>query len=133
MGTPVQALLMTRPEWQEVMSQHHSVVEPWVRPRLTRRSHGLKHPVDDFLFEYYPISPNKLMTWHPGYGTYLEATADDLEVFPHVIYEFRNNLIQLRQSWIEQRIEQIHATQNFLTVTSQRPTRTGCFLSLIHI
>lgn len=46
-------------------------MEPWIAPRLQRASQGVKHPVDDFLFEYYPNRPSLLRRWHPGLGVIL--------------------------------------------------------------
>ncbi|AYJ33986.1 3-methyladenine DNA glycosylase [Corynebacterium xerosis] len=43
---------------------------------LARRSRGEKHPVWDFLFEYYPVRPGTLRRWSPGLGVAL-AGADD--------------------------------------------------------
>jgi len=54
-------------------------VEPWISPRLQRASQGLKHPVDDFLFEYYPNRPSLLRRWHPGYGVALRG--DEAEYY----------------------------------------------------
>jgi hypothetical protein len=39
----------------------------------------LKHPVEDFLFEYYPNRPSLLKRWHPGPGIALKG--DEAEVF----------------------------------------------------
>ena len=41
-----------------------------------RKSRGEKHPVEDFLFTYYPFSPAKLRRWHPGWETAYELAAD---------------------------------------------------------
>ncbi len=41
-----------------------------------RRRRGLKHPVEDFLFTYYPFSPAKLRRWHPGWRFAYDAAAD---------------------------------------------------------
>lgn len=46
-------------------------MEPWIRPRLERMSRGIRHPVEDFLFEYYQYRPAQLKRWHPGVGTTL--------------------------------------------------------------
>lgn len=119
--------VLAREDWLEKSAHHRHIVEPWVSPRLARRSLGQSHPVDDFLFEYYPVSPNKLMTWHPGFGMTLEAHADDSELFPQSAYEFSNGGIHIRHSWITQRVERIAQTYDFLNITAQRPARTGCF------
>ncbi|MEI8293392.1 MAG: 3-methyladenine DNA glycosylase [bacterium] len=55
-------------EWIALRSAHEKRVDPWVTPRLERAALGLKHPVDDFLFEYYPNRPSLLRRWHPGLG-----------------------------------------------------------------
>ena len=123
----VRNAVLARDEWLVQAAAHRQIVEPWVRPRLARRSLGQTHPVDDFLFEYYPISPNKLMTWHPGLGVQLDAYEDDIEQFPPSIYALADGRISIRDSWIAPRIERTRQTYNFLKVTGQRPARTGCF------
>jgi len=119
--------VLTRDEWQPKSASHRKIVQPWVAPRLERRSIGQSHPVDDFLFEYYPISPNKLMTWHPGFGVDLEAHDEDVELFPQSAYELIDGHIRIRESWLAPRMERAQQTYNFLKVTGQRPARTGCF------
>ncbi|MFC7458283.1 3-methyladenine DNA glycosylase [Brachybacterium sp. GCM10030267] len=41
-----------------------------------RRRRGEKHPVEDFLFTYYPFSPARLRRWHPGWEVAYDAAAD---------------------------------------------------------
>ena len=46
------------------------------RARMARHE---KHPVYDFLFEYYSFRPAHLLRWTPGFGVLLEgATRDDI-------------------------------------------------------
>ena len=52
------------------------LLEPWIALRREQRSSGAKHPVDDFLFDYYPYSIAKLAAWHPGAGIVLLGDAD---------------------------------------------------------
>jgi len=58
-------------DWMERRKRHEARVEPWIRPRLERMSIHQRHPVEDFLFEYYPYRPAQLKRWHPGFGTIL--------------------------------------------------------------
>jgi len=118
---------LTQNEWHDLRTKHKQIVEPWIAPRLQRRSRHEKHPVDDFLFEYYPISPAKLRDWHPGYGTSLEATAEDFETFPSSIYSFRNGEISIKDSWLIKSCQAANGLIDFLTVTQERPARNGCF------
>ena len=87
-------------EWHELREAHRTIVLPWIRPRLERRSLQQSHPVDDFLFEYYPISTNKLLIWHPGFGFTLQATESDFEEFPVGSYEYSSKQIQIRPDWL---------------------------------
>jgi len=123
----VRNTVLTRDEWRELRAIHRQIVEPWVNPRLARRSLGQTHPVDDFLFEYYPVSPNKLLTWHPGFGVVLDASDEDIEAFPSSIYELADGCIQIRDTWLTPRAPRAAQTHEFLKVTGQRPARTGCF------
>jgi hypothetical protein len=50
-------------------------VDVWLRPHLERSSRHERHPVMDFLFEYYAHRPSLLRRWSPGAGVEL-AEAD---------------------------------------------------------
>ena len=113
--------------WHSLRADHQAKVLPWITPRLERRSRHESHPVDDFLFEYYPISTNKLLTWHPGFGSALEATEVELEEFPSGSYEFLGDRIQIRNEWLVKNQEAAINLIDFLTKTQERSIRSGCF------
>jgi hypothetical protein len=113
--------------WRSLREDHQAKVLPWITPRLERRSRHESHPVDDFLFEYYPISTNKLLNWHPGFGTSLEATEIESEDFPSGSYEFSNDRIQIRSKWLDKNQEAAISLIDFLTKTQERSVRSGCF------
>ena len=52
--------------WNEIRIKHEARIDAWVQPWLRRRAAGRKHPVEDFLFDYYSYSPAQLRRWHPG-------------------------------------------------------------------
>jgi len=58
-------------EWHVRRDAHVSRLRPYVDPALARRSRGERHPVEDFLFDYYPLRPSHLLRWHPGAGVRL--------------------------------------------------------------
>ena len=66
-------------EWIALREAHEKRVEPWIAPRICRASAGKRHPVDDFLFEYYPNRPSLLRRWHPGHGVALRG--DEAEYY----------------------------------------------------
>jgi hypothetical protein len=113
--------------WHALRDNHKAKVLPWITPRLQRRSRHESHPVDDFLFEYYPISTNKLLNWHPGFGVTLIATEIESEEFPLGNYEFIENKIQLRSDWLTKNKGAATNLIDFLTNTQERSIRSGCF------
>ena len=119
--------LLASADWHEQANLHYLAVDPWIQPRLERRAQQAKHPVDDFLFEYYPISPAKLRAWHPGFGYALQATEEDYELFNSRQYSFFDGIITVRTDWLEASQDKIRNARNFLALTASRPARTGCF------
>ena len=113
--------------WHDLRDEHRTKVLPWITPRLERRSRHESHPVDDFLFEYYPISTNKLLNWHPGFGYDLEASEIEFEEFPIGSYEFAENIISIRREWLAKNQEAAIGLIDFLAKTHERSIRSGCF------
>jgi hypothetical protein len=65
-------MLTLAPEvWLPWAAAHAARVDAWVGPHLERRRRGTKHPVEDFLFDYYHHSPARLRRWSPGLGSVL--------------------------------------------------------------
>ncbi|NHU86160.1 3-methyladenine DNA glycosylase [Kocuria sp. JC486] len=64
-------------QWRAAQSAHEARAREWTQPFRERRSLGLKHPVNDFLFTYYSFSPAKLERWTPGVGVVLLGAAQD--------------------------------------------------------
>ena len=127
MNTDGDLKVLPRAVWLRMRDEHRDIVQPWVQPRLDRRSRSAKHPIDDFLFEYYPISANKLLTWHPGFGYLCESTMQDLEFFPEQVYGRSGENIQILESWSTHQINEARSTIDFLNQTMSRTMRTGCF------
>ena len=75
---------MTKVEWQPLADAHAAQVDAWSEGRRTRR--GMRHPIDDFLWDYYSHRPAHLRRWHPGTGIALEAAAEHA-TWPHYVTE----------------------------------------------
>lgn len=55
------------------MEQHAERFDRLVQPHILRRSHHIKDPVADFIFEYYSFRRSRLRRWTPGYGVALQG------------------------------------------------------------
>jgi hypothetical protein len=60
-------------EWSQRRAAHAARVGPWVADRVSRSQYAVKHPVHDFLFEYYSFRPAHLARWSPGFGVVCEG------------------------------------------------------------
>ncbi|MFM7606931.1 MAG: hypothetical protein ACKO8Z_17250, partial [Prosthecobacter sp.] len=67
----------SREEWKARQTAHLGRVKLLADRFAQRRSHGAKHPVEDFLFTYYNLSPAKLKEWVPPLGVTLEVSEED--------------------------------------------------------
>ena len=74
-GVLAPTLVLAAAEWQRRRAAHEHRVDLLVASHLARRRAGVKHPVADFLFTYYPYRPAQLRRWHPGVGVVLSDAA----------------------------------------------------------
>ena len=112
--------------WRGRQQAHAERVRPWIEPRLERRRSRLKHPTDDFLFDYYPYSPNRLATWHPGLGVVLAGDAG--EFLAHDAYVQTGDGVTATVDWLDrQRRDRLSLVLRLLQGTAQREPVTGCF------
>ncbi|RFA09126.1 3-methyladenine DNA glycosylase [Subtercola boreus] len=66
---------LERAEWSALEQAHQLRADALTAGWRARRQTGEAHPVDDFLFTYYPYRPSLLRRWHPGAGVVLDGTA----------------------------------------------------------
>jgi hypothetical protein len=113
-------------EWQERARTHVERAQPWVDDRLARRATDGKHAINDFLFEYYPYSPTKLATWHPGHGVVLEGEAAR-QYLAHTGYTEVPGGVTTDIAALAKHRSRLELALRILTGTSSRPAMTGCF------
>lgn len=111
-------------EWRARAAAHRARVEPWVTPRLERRRLGQKHPVDDFLFEYYSYRPGQLLTWHPGFGVTL---LDAEEYVGRRGYERTATGVTAGRTGLRLAAARLDAAIDLLERTASRSPEHACF------
>lgn len=86
---------------------------------------GERHPVEDFLFEYYPYRPGQLSRWHPGLGFTLENGG---EYLPHKGYvQTPDGVAASVDTLPPGRIGSIRWLRDMLCRTEARVAALGCF------
>ena len=92
----------------------------------TRRRTGEKHPVEDFLFDYYHLSPAKLRRWHPGAGVVLAGP----EARPYLeLADYRQVAggVTVDRDRLARHGRRLRDVRRLLVATASRPASYGCF------
>jgi hypothetical protein len=102
-------------------------VRAWTDPHQARRARGEKHPVEDFLFEYYRFRASWLRRWHPGPDVVLlGAAAREFLRWPE--YHERDGGVALNVAAFEPaRRDTLTWLANLLRLTAERPPQFACF------
>jgi hypothetical protein len=118
---------LSEPAWHERRRAHEQRVAAWTGPHQARTAKGEKHPVYDFLFEYYRFRPSWLRRWHPGPDVILAGdTAREFLRWPE--YQAVSGGIALAVSALEsRRRESATWILNLLRATAERPPQFACF------
>lgn len=117
---------LSESDWRNRAARHRGRLAPFVEERLTRAARRQKHPVRDFLFEYYSYRPAHLLRWTPGPGTLLEgARPGDL---PWTEFEpVDGGLILPAATFPHHRRSFVRWALNYLEGIAARPPLFGCF------
>jgi hypothetical protein len=113
--------------WRPRAEAHARRVDAWTAGRLERAARGEKHPVDDFLFTYYPTRPGALRRWHPGLGVALVG-ADHLDGSAYrEVGTAMGPARTVDPGHYAHRREGIAWVEGLVRRSAERPARLGCF------
>lgn len=115
---------LTPGQWEPRVAAHEARVDDLLTDHLARQSRGEAHPVEDFLFRYYPFRPASLRRWHPG------ATTTLLGDPPHAGwpgYVRDGGGVRVSDRLVEKRRSGAEWIADLLRRTASRPARTDCF------
>ena len=112
-------------EWQGRYRDEQALVSPFVEAHLSRRRRTQKHPVWDFLFDYYPFKPALLSRFSPGLNIELE---DGEEFLTRTEWSRTERGVALDVSRFPlQRLEKAREALELLEATGARAARHDCF------
>ena len=119
--------VLAEAEWLDRQQAHELRVAAWTEPHQARAARGEKHPVHDFLFEYYRFRPSWLRRWHPGPDVVLQgAGARKFLRWPE--YHEVEEGVTLNLAALEaRRRESVAWILNLLRLTAERPPQFACF------
>lgn len=121
------AMVLEPSVWLALEAQHADRVDAATSGHRERRQSGVAHPVEDFLFTYYPFKPSQLRRWHPGPGVVLEGAAH-LDRGAWRFYREVDRGTQLDSAaYLEARGATVEFVRRLLAATHSRPAQLGCF------
>lgn len=112
-------------DWQARARAERADLEPFVAAHLERRRRGQKHPVWDFLFDYYGFKPSHLLRFSPGLGVELVGAHEECErrEWTRTLHGAVLDVAQLPLH----RLNGARETLAILEATSSRSARHDCF------
>ena len=119
-------VVLAAADWLPRARAHADRVDAWVGPHLERRRTGRRHPVEDFLFDYYHLSPARLRRWHPGAGLVLSGA----EAEPYLdLAAYRRTAagVTLDDDRLARSARRLLDVRRLLLATASRPASYGCF------
>lgn len=118
---------LERAEWECRETAHAQRVDALTADHRVRRPAGVKHPVEDFLHQYYNHPVARLRRWHPGPGVVL-AGAACLPRASWTHYAVRGRDVSLDVAgFVAARGRTIDFVRGLLTATLSRLGSFGCF------
>lgn len=121
------SLTLPRQEWQERAREHADRIDELTAGHRERKARGARHPIEDFLFEYYAHRPTHLRRWHPGPGVVLADAADPYADRRGYLLDDEGSARLDIPALVERRGRAITFVRELLTATLSRPGTHDCF------
>jgi len=126
----VHAEQLAASEWRRRADAHQARADALTAAHRARKASGERHPIDDFLYDYYTVKPSLLRRWHPGPGIVL-ATAEDGPA-EHAAWRWYradgDGAVALDvAAFLADRGGTVAHIRELLSATAARPAHTGCF------
>lgn len=119
--------LLTGERWRALEAEHQRRADAFTYGWRQRQLRGEKHPVDDFLFTYYPLRPSLLRRWHPGAGVRLLGASGE-ERAGWKWYSSHGGDVSLDvDAFVQAKERSIRFIVALLGKTAARPGNFGCF------
>ena len=118
---------LTRAQWTALAQAHAERVDELTSGHRERRSRGERHPVEDFLFEYYGHRPAQLRRWHPGPGVVLLDAHEPYGSRSGYVLDEGGAARLDMEAFLARRGRAVRFVRELLEATLSRPGTHDCF------
>jgi hypothetical protein len=112
-------------EWRTRADAHAARADDLTAGHRARKERGESHPVEDFLYTYYPTRPSRLRRWHPGAGTVLVGAAER-DGWRHYVAQDEGVRVD-HATLLRERAATVDFVAALLRATADRAPQLGCF------
>ena len=127
MNTAIAQTPIPAAEWQRAEIAHLQRAQQYTLPARERHTRHQPHPVQDFLFSYYPFPLSLLEKWHPGVGVSLEEHENIPQHLQTHHYQIKHGSIQAdRNTLTDKQRKRIGHMIEILEATRDRAPNFGC-------
>ncbi|MEO7123715.1 MAG: 3-methyladenine DNA glycosylase [Lacisediminihabitans sp.] len=127
MSILTESTLLAADQWRAREEQHRERADQLSAGWRQRAGTGKPHPVEDFLFTYYPNPPRLLRRWHPGAGVVLADAAHCERAGWKWYLRDGNDLVVDGAALVEAKGTSIRFITSLLGATANREANFGCF------
>ena len=125
------AVLLPAEGWRPVARAHAARADAMTAGHRARRASGERHPIDDFLYDYYGARPGLLRRWHPGPDVALGPSPDGAPA-EHAAWRWyrTDDAARVRLdvgAFLADRGETVTYIAALLEATASRRAHTACF------
>jgi len=123
------ATVLPAARWLPLAEAHATRADGMTAAHRARKAVGRRHPIDDFLYDYYGTKPSLLRRWHPGAGIALGPAPDGPA--EHTAWRWYatddDGTVRLDvQAFLADRGDTVRFVRTLLAATADRPAHTGC-------
>lgn len=126
-STPEFRAVLTQAEWQQAKEAQLASVAPWAKAHVARFSRAERHPVFDFLFEYYTFRPAHLMRFSPGTDVLLQDTTTAEVDWPEDYQTLAGGISIPANRFPKHRLAYLEWGARYLKAVSERTPSFCCF------
>jgi hypothetical protein len=117
--------VLAEQEWRPRAEAHAARADALTAGHRARKARGETHPVEDFLYTYYPTRPSRLRRWHPGAGVVLAGAAERAG-WRHYTADGDGVRVD-HATLLTERGATVDFVAALLRATADRPPQLGCF------
>lgn len=117
--------MLTEAEWRISAQAHIDRVDRWLAPAQHRKAQHIKHPIEDFLYVYYPLRPHAVRRWSPGFRVGLQNASERQGWRGYTVDT--GSVAWVSEDYLNSQVQVIRDVYRLSSRIQERQGQYGCF------